>query len=106
MIRDLIKQKLLVVEDNEAARILIKEILGNINVTIIETGCAEEAICLFKKFNHEIVLVLLDMRLPNWDGCELLKQLRNINPLVPAISMSALTPIELAVKPNSFNRSR
>jgi two-component system cell cycle response regulator DivK len=98
MTHNLIKRKLLIVEDNQAARILIKEILGHLNVTIIETGFAEEAICLFKIYHSDIALVLLDLRLPNWDGCELLKQFRSIDPCVPAIAVSALRPIELAAR--------
>src|ERR1035437_3062507 len=92
------EQKLLIVEDNEASRILIKEILESSNVTFIETGWAEEAIELFKIYNMEIALILIDLRLPNWDGGELLKQLRRINPCVPAIAISALRPIELETK--------
>jgi CheY-like chemotaxis protein len=93
-----VNRKILIVEDNEAARILIKETLEHLNVTIIETGWAEEAMELFKAYNMEITLVLLDLRLPNWDGCELLHQLKNINPNVPAIAISALRPIELAAR--------
>lgn len=92
------ERKILVVEDNEAARILIKEILEQLNVTFIGTGWAEEAIELFKTYNLEIALVLIDLRLPKWDGGELLKQLRAINPNVPAIAISALRPIELAAR--------
>lgn len=92
------KRIILIVEDNEAARILIKEILEHLNVTFIETGWAEEAISLFYTYNTEIALVLIDLRLPNWDGCELLKQFRKINPMVPAIAVSALRPIELAAR--------
>ena len=90
--------KILVVEDNEASRILIKEILEPLSVIIIETSWAEEAIELFKIYNTEIAMVLLDLRLPNWDGGEVLKQFRSINPNVPAIAVSALRPIELAAR--------
>lgn len=89
-------RKILVVEDCVASRILIKEILEPLNVTIIETGYAEEAIYIFNRDHREIALVLLDLRLPNWDGCKLLKQFRKTNPLVPAIAVSALRSIELA----------
>jgi DNA-binding NtrC family response regulator len=92
------KGKVLIVDDNEASRILVIEILVNLNLTIIETGYAEEAICFFNKYNREIALVLIDIRLPGWDGCELLKQFRIINPFIPAIAISALRPLELAAK--------
>jgi CheY-like chemotaxis protein len=88
----------LIVEDDEASRILAKDVLECLNVTIIETGYAEEALSLFKKHNSEFALVLLDLTLPRWDGCELLKQFREINPLIPAIAVSALRPFELNAK--------
>jgi len=92
------KRKILIVEDNEATRILIKEVLEHLNVTIIESGCVEEALNLFKTYSNEIALVLLDLRLPGCDGCELLKQFRQINSSVPSIAISALSPAELAAK--------
>ena len=90
--------KILIVEDNVAAQILVKEILEVLEVTIVVTGLAEEAIDLFKVYNTEIALVIIDLKLPNWDGGELLKQLRRINTNIPAIAVSASRPTELAAK--------
>lgn len=102
----MLKRKILIVEDNEATQILIQEILEHLDVELIITGWAEEAIRLFEIHNNEIALVVLDLKLPNWDGGELLKQLRIIKPNVPAIAVSALRAIELAerAKAARFNR--
>ncbi|HEY4786834.1 MAG TPA: response regulator [Bacteroidales bacterium] len=90
--------KILIVEDNEATQILIQEILEYLDVELIITGRAEEAIRLYESHYKEIVLVLLDLRLPNCNGRDLLKNLRAINPDVVAIAVSALRLAELATE--------
>jgi len=60
----LAKRKLLLVDDDEATRILIKDVLEGANISIIELDCGLEAFYLFKKYSWEIDLVLLDIKLP------------------------------------------
>jgi len=84
--------KLLIIDDDEPTRILIRDILEGANVTIMECGCGNEALCLFKKYAWEFDLVLLDIHLPGCMGWELLKQFRQMNPLVPIIAVSAILP--------------
>jgi CheY-like chemotaxis protein len=87
--------KLLLIDDDEANRILIRDILEGANVTILECGCGNEALDLFKKYAWELDLVLLDIRLPDFNGWELLRQFRMINPLVIFVAISAILPAEL-----------
>jgi CheY-like chemotaxis protein len=87
--------KLLLVDDDEASRILIRDILEGANVTILECGCGIEAMELYKKYAWELDLVLLDIRLPDCNGWELVRQVRLINPLVIFIAISAISPTEL-----------
>jgi len=89
------KPKLLLIDDDEPARLLIRDILEGANVTIIECGCGNEALNLFKKYAWELDLVLLDIRLPDCNGWELLKQFKLVNPLVPFVAISATSPTEL-----------
>jgi CheY-like chemotaxis protein len=93
-----INRKLLIIDDDEATRLLITEILEGTKVSIMETGCGMEARNLFKEYSFEIDLVLLDIKLPDYNGWELLKQFRQENPLVPVIALSAILPTELAKK--------
>jgi len=81
--------KLLLIDDDESSRILIRDILEGANVTILECGCGNEALDLYKKYAWEIALVLLDIRLPDCNGWELLRQFRQINPLVIFVAISA-----------------
>ena len=90
------KHKLLLIDDDEPSRILIRDILEGANVTILECDCGNEALDLYKKYAWEIDLVLLDIRLPDCNGWELLRQFRQINPLVIFVAISAISPAELA----------
>lgn len=88
-------KKILIVEDNETSQILMQEVLAYLDVALIVTGKAEKAISLFESHHEAIVLVLLDLRLPKCNGCELLRKLRAIKPDVPAVAISALQPVEI-----------
>ncbi|MFH0843315.1 MAG: response regulator [Bacteroidota bacterium] len=92
------RDKLLVIDDDKATRLLIKELMRDTGVTIIETGCGAEAIELFKKYCREIFLVILDIRLPVHDGWTLLKEFRQTDPYLPVLVVSAIMPYELAIK--------
>jgi CheY-like chemotaxis protein len=93
--KQMLKQKLLIVDDDETTRLLITEILKGTKVNILETRSGVEAHNLYKKYSCEIDLVLLDIKLPDCNGWELLKQFRQINPLVPCVAASAISRVEL-----------
>ena len=98
MYQDIRKRKLLIIDDDEATRILIAEILTNSCIDIIEADCGHKALYLFNKYSSEIALVLLDIRLPNCSGWELIGQFRDENYFIPIIAISAMDPKELREK--------
>jgi two-component system response regulator AtoC len=51
-----------------------------------------------KKVNSEIKAVLLDIKMPEKDGIEVLEHVRNTYPQIPVIMVSALHDLEIAVK--------
>ncbi|HBH82404.1 MAG: hypothetical protein A2X05_15530 [Bacteroidetes bacterium GWE2_41_25] len=92
------RDKLLIIDDDNNTRLLIKKIMSDTKITIIETGCGREAFDLFSNFSNEIFLVILDIRLPVYDGWTLIPKFRQVNPRVPVIALSAVSPQELALK--------
>jgi two-component system, repressor protein LuxO len=88
--------KLLLVDDDPSTRLLIHEISEGAKVSIIECGSGKEAISLFKEHGDDIALLLLDIKLKDCTGWELLGQLREMKPFVPAIAISAMAPGEIA----------
>jgi CheY-like chemotaxis protein len=64
----------LVVEDNEAERMSVAELLGHDDVEIVTAGTGAEAL---DRLNEErFDCVVLDLRLPDMSGFELLEELR------------------------------
>ncbi|KAF2956861.1 response regulator transcription factor [Marinitoga sp. 38H-ov] len=79
--------KILIIEDEESIRDLIRMnlILENFDVITAENG--NDGIELFKKENPE--LVILDLMLPDKDGFEVLKELQSMNYKIPIIILTA-----------------
>jgi CheY-like chemotaxis protein/signal transduction histidine kinase/HAMP domain-containing protein len=69
------RKKLLVVEDNPAEQLSIKELLGydDIDVTVIDNGAEALAAVNEQQFD----CVVLDLRLPDMSGFEVLERLRD-----------------------------
>lgn len=81
------KEKLLVVEDDEAIASIIKEYLEKEGYEIIWSSSGKEGLEDFKK--GKIHLVMVDIMLPEMDGFTLCKNIRWINEEVPIIIISA-----------------
>jgi CheY-like chemotaxis protein len=66
--------KILIVEDNEKNRILVRDILQHFGYETIEAENGEEGIRMTKE--HEPDLILMDMQMPVMDGFQAIKALR------------------------------
>ena len=75
------RARILVVDDDEIIRSLVKETLEEEGHTVIAAGTSVEGLDCVKRWDFD--LVFLDLKMPDMDGAELLKQLRNINPRLP-----------------------
>ena len=80
--------KILVVEDNDRNRRLIRIILKAKGYEVIEAVTAEEAIVHLN--NESIALILMDIQLPKMDGLELTQKIKG-NPDTKDIPIIALT---------------
>jgi len=80
--------KILVVEDNDRNRRLIKIVLKAKGYEVIEAVTAEEAIVQLD--NEPIALILMDIQLPKMDGLKLAQNIKK-NPDTKDIPVIALT---------------
>jgi len=80
--------KILVVEDNDRNRRLIRIVLKSKGYEVIEAVTAEEAIVQLN--NEPIDLILMDIQLPKMDGLALAKEIKK-NPNTKDIPIIALT---------------
>ncbi len=88
--------KILLVDDEPVQRQILKEFLEEQGYQAIEAGNGQEAISLLER--EYIPLVLLDHRMPDMNGDEVLERLKEINPLVRVIMITAYGAVETAVK--------
>ena len=82
--------KILIVEDDRMIREGVVEFLREFKYEMIEAGDGLEAL---KKFNHEINLVILDIKLPSMSGLEVLRKIREKS-RVPVLMMTAFSDEE------------
>ena len=82
--------KILIVEDDRIIREGVVEFLREFKYEMVE---AEDGIEALKKFNHEINLVILDIKLPSMSGLEVLRKIREKS-RVPVLMMTAFSDEE------------
>ena len=79
--------KVLMVDDEERMRKLVKDFLTIKGYRVLEAGDGEEAIDIFFK-EKDIGLVILDVMMPKMDGWEVCREIRK-NSKVPIIMLTA-----------------
>lgn len=85
---DLNNKKILVAEDDSSNYFFIESFLKRSRAKIFWARDGLQAVEIFKEEDN-IDLVLMDIRMPNLDGIEATKKIRNINSEVPVIALTA-----------------
>ena len=88
--------RLLVVDDDEAVRRIVAELLQEEGYEPVIAASAEEALELLSKNQFE--LVISDIKMPGVDGLALLRNLRESHPETAVIMMTGFGQIESAVE--------
>jgi len=88
--------KILVVDDQKGVCFSFKKILGKLGYMVITASCGEDAIELTTKSEPD--LVIMDVKMPGIDGLETLKRLKEINPKLVVIMMTAYSTTEKAIR--------
>ncbi len=86
---------ILVVDDEQLIRWTLKQQLNAHGFDVVEAGSGAEALAAF---GETVDLVLLDFRLPDTDGLTVLRQLKELQPTVPVILLTAFASIQTAVE--------
>lgn len=84
--------KILLVEDDEALRFIVKDNLEQYNYTVEVAENGEIALELFNKTSFD--LILLDVMLPKIDGFQVAKSIRLKNEQIPIIFLTARSMTE------------
>ncbi|MGL5059433.1 MAG: hybrid sensor histidine kinase/response regulator, partial [Microcoleus sp.] len=81
---------ILIADDEETIREIIKTSLENCNYRTILASDGIEAIALYAEHKQEISVVLIDLMMPNLDGWTAIRTLQTINPQIDVIATSGL----------------
>ncbi|CAI8702281.1 response regulator [Pseudomonas sp. IT-P218] len=79
---------ILVVEDDAIVRMLIVDVLEELEFKVLEADGSEQALELIKDMGQHIDLMMTDVGLPGMDGRELAVETRTLRPALPILFAS------------------
>jgi len=88
-----VSKRILVVEDQEDNRQILRDLLGNAGYELIEAENGEEALAAVARQRPD--LILMDIQLPMMDGYEATRRIRT-NPDLKSVPIIAVTSYALA----------
>lgn len=83
--KDLGKWRILIAEDNDSNYLLVKHILKECQITRVVNGVEAVEKVRSDKFD----IVLMDMKMPIVGGLEATRKIRELNPVIPIIALTA-----------------
>src|SRR3990172_1883345 len=81
------KAKILVVDDDKDTRELLYKILSNEGYDVITAGTGKEALAYLS--TDSFAILITDLRMPETDGMDVLKSVRNLSPACRTILLTA-----------------
>lgn len=85
--------KILIVDDQFGIRILLNEVFHKVGYQTFQAANGIQALEILT--NHSPDLVLLDMKIPGMDGNEILKRMKQIDPDIKVIIMTAYGELDM-----------
>lgn len=92
-LKQLEKKKVLIVDDQNGIRILLMEVFSSEGYDMFQAANGRLALEVVQ--NDSPDLVLLDMKIPGMDGLEILKHIKEINPEIKVIMMTAYGELDM-----------
>lgn len=89
------KPSILIVDDDEVMRETLSDVLRKKGYEIFSVGSGNGALSMIRK--NLIDLILLDMKLPDVDGLEVLKRIKEFDTEILVIMMTAYSDVQTAV---------
>jgi len=78
--------RILVIDDEESVRTLLRMMLEQVGHTVIEARGGTEGLALFPQ--ARVDLVITDLVMPDTDGLEVLRELRRMDPSLKILAIS------------------
>ncbi|PYE42754.1 two-component system response regulator (stage 0 sporulation protein F) [Paenibacillus barcinonensis] len=86
-------KKVLIVDDQNGIRILLMEVFSSEGYNTFQAANGKIALEIVNKDKPD--LVLLDMKIPGMDGLEILKHIKEIDPEIKVIMMTAYGELDM-----------
>ncbi len=90
------KFNILVVDDEDSLRGIVKEILTDSGYLVDEAPDGKQALELVRKNSYDVIIS--DIRMPEVSGIELLEEVKKFNPNIEVIMMTSHASVETAIK--------
>ena len=90
------RMRILTVDDEHLILRIIKDILSDEGYEVETAPDCQSAIKTLKKKDFDAVLT--DIRMPDKDGVQVLKEIRSFNPNIPVIFMTGFASLESAME--------
>ncbi|WJH35758.1 response regulator [Paenibacillus aurantius] len=87
------KKKLLIVDDQNGIRVLLVEVFNSEGYQTFQASNGKLALEIVKRESPD--LVLLDMKIPGMDGLDILKHIKQIDPSMKVIMMTAYGELDM-----------
>jgi len=104
---------ILVVKDDAIVRMLIVDVLEELEFKVVEAADAAEALTAVQNTEQVIDLMMTDVGLPDMDGKELAKKVRELRPALPILFASGYADnidvpagMQVIAKPFSIDQLR
>ncbi len=89
-------KKVLVVDDEPKLRKILQLILSEMDTIPLSAGTGEEALTIVEEENPD--LIITDLKMPGMDGMALLQEIKNREPDLPVVILTAYGTIDSAVE--------
>lgn len=90
------RKKILIVDDDDAHRMMLKATLSADGYQIEEADDGDEAIRMVGEGFYD--LIMLDLKMKNIHGIQALQQIKKISPAIPVLIMTAYASVQTAVE--------
>ena len=90
------KASILVVDDQDSIRHFVSKALEDDGYSVVTTGSLREARTVIERDLPD--LAIFDLKLPDGTGLDLLREIKQLQPEVPVILMTAFGELETAVE--------
>lgn len=88
---DLSSSKVLVADDEDGPRNFVESVLQDLGVSqIVSAKCGAEALEVFTQENQKLDLIICDWMMPRLSGVEVLRHVRQVQPELPFLMVTAL----------------